>query len=726
MAVDASPSGGAISQQLTQSNVISDASWTKTNITNSAGGTGPDGVANSLTALNETTATGAQFRILKTTGSIASGTRQTAYAIIKPLGTGTRWAVRFRISDQFNNNGQAGVFFMDGTPGYYLIPDTTIGTSSNIGWRRLANGIILLWITTTWVNTGNKVLEIQTCKQDGTASGPIFGVFDGIVTEGFQCYGGQLITGEAPTGWVPTTTVAINQPAETAIFNSLSWFTSGQGTFIVEHDCVSGPLIGSGATSILAATVAGKTAFAWDGSSSDTVNNGGATSSGATPSFGADVRLLGTSAAGNIGHIKSIKFYQRRMSVAEMQAATTAASPASTATPGVLRTASVDNRLPDGTVTTAGTQLNFVSRFRLKMGANAMASLKMDFSSFEFAFATIGNSLVIDACYLERVTTVGESVPVLFSGAASATLADGAINFLSDTILPASFTGLANFPVNTEFWVRVRGHVATAGNKIPCAGRVSTGPSGAVFRMYDPATYTLTNFTGTGPLTFSGSGQTDVTFLGFCPILIGVAVSGDPNNAFVLGDSLVEGVGTNATGFSGTYIRKALEVLQVPSLEFSRGGTSQFVIQPVTHWYPYLAYCRVYIDALGTNDANRLLHFFKLWQTARVTYGYDKIGHVGLFPRSSSTDLWVTEANQTVSSATYPTGDWYNMKTSAVASGVLDFSIVPLTERGINQQKWVVTGASNYATPDGTHQQPVIDNLMATEVQPALAAITVT
>ena len=727
MAVDASPSGGAISQILTYSNTLTDASFSKNNFTSAAGDTGPDGVAASLRALNETSTTNVLHELYKATGSIASGVRSTVYAIVKPLSTGTRWALSFRISNQYNNNGHRGIFMMDGTPGAYLIPDSgSVATNGKAGYRKLANGMFLIWVTGTWAATGNKEFSISTCKNDGTASGSIFGNFDGVVTEGFQCYGVQWITGEMPTGWVPTTTVAVNQPAETAVFNDVSWFTSGQGTFIVEHDCTAGVLIGSGAASILSATAAGKTAFAWDGSSSDTVNNGGSTFAGATPSFGSDIRLLGTSAAGNIGHIKAIKFYSRRLSVAEMQSATAATAPASTATPGVLRTASIDNRINCGTtITTSGTQLNFVGRFRLKMGADAMSSLKLAFGNFAFEAPTIGNSIVVDACYLERVTTVAESVQVLFSGSASVTLADGAINILSDAISPAGFTSLANFPANTEMWVRVRGHVASAGQKISTAAR-PLAITGGVFRTYDPATGTLTNFTGTGALTFSGSGFTDQTTAGFCPILVGVPVTGDPKTAFIAGDSLVEGTNGNFNGKSGTYVRKALENLGVSSIEFSKGGTSQYTIQPVTHWYPYLAYCRVFIDMMGTNEGNRLLHFFKLWQTARATYGYDKIGHIGIFPRTSSTDSWATEANQTLINTTYPTGGVYDLKTSSVGFGVLDFSAVPQAVRGVNPQKWIVTGAANYATSDGTHQQTAADDLLVPEMQSLLSALTVT
>lgn len=716
LAVDASASGGEITQIFTQSNTISDASWTKTAITNSAGGTGPDGVSNSLTALAETTAN-SLHEIKKKPGSQSAGTRQTFYTVVKRLGTATQWAVRLRMSDEWNNNGPQAYFRIDGTPGHYVTPDTTIATGATAGVRKLANGLYLLWLTGTWVNTGNK--EFVVDNVDHTFAAASYVTYSGVVTEGVECFGAQLVAGNVPTGWVTTTTASATQAAESLVFNDLSWFSAGNGTFIIEHDCTSGPLIGSGANTILSATVTGKTAIAWDGNGSDVVSNGGGASAGSVPTFGADIRLLGSSAAGNIGHIKSVKYYATRLSVADMQAAT---SPlvVSTATPGVLRAASVDNRLPTMTYTTAGVQLNFASRYRLKLGGSDMSSLKLDFANFAFDVAT-GNAITIDEVYLERVTGVAESVKVQFSGADSVVLADLAANVLSDAILPTSFTSLSVFPANTEFWVRLRGHVASAGQKIS-VGRAVTEANAQSF-AYDPAAVTLTNFNGTGTLTKTGVAFTNMPTDGCCPILVGVCASGDPKTLFFAGDSIVEGTGGTLPG-TGTFMRKAARNLGIPAIEFSKGGTAQNTISELAHWKPYLAYCRIYADEFGTNDPNRLLHYFSTWSAARNTYGADKVLHAGLFPRTTSSNSWVDEANQTTA-RNYPTTiDW--MLDSAVVGGYLSSHVDPQSVRGTNKAKWLTNGSANYATIDGLHQSVAADDLLTTEFQAILDALVLT
>lgn len=711
MAIEAAAGGGAVSQLLTQSNTISDASWTALNGTKSAGGTGPDGVSNSLTAFAETTANGVHS-LTKKPGSQAAGTQQTMYTIVKRLGTSTRWAVRLRMSDEFNNSGPIAVFRIDGTPGFYVIDDLTRATGATAGVRKLANNLYLIWLTGTWVNTGNKEFTVSTIEQ--TAS--TLWSYTGVVTEGFECYGMQVTTTPRPVGWVATTTTALSQPVESAVFSAPSWLTASQGTFIVEHDCTNGPLVGSGAVALVSGTVVGKTAFAWDAGGSDTVNNGGATSAGASPTVGSDIRLLSTNAVGNVGHIKSIRFEPRRMSVAEMQAATTP-TVVSTATPGVLRAASIDNRLPSAQVALALTQLNFASRYRLQLGGSAMSSLKLDFANIFFPGTSIGNSVVIDECYLERVTTVAESVQVLFAGASGATLASGSVNNLSDAILPGSFTGLSNFPANTEFWIRVRGHVASASQNIPVSrARVEAVDSNSF--AYDPATVTLTNFTGTGALTKSGVLFTNMTTNGLCPILVGVYATGDPKTMFVAGDSIIEGV--NGLNSTRTWVVNAARALGIPVVEFSLGGSSQLSISEIASWKPYLAYCRVYCDDFGTNNENALLHFFTLWNAAKATYGHDKIVHVGLLPRSTSSDSWATEANQTAAS----TGPALNaFSASALLYKFLDSSTVPQSIRGVANNKWKVDGNANTYTADGVHPSALADGLMKTEIQPVLDAL---
>ena len=164
--------------------------------------------------------------------------------------------------------------------------------------------------------------------------------------------------------------------------------------------------------------------------------------------------------------------------------------------------------------------------------------------------------------------------------------------------------------------------------------------------------------------------------------------------------------------------------LGVPNIEHSLGGTSQRELALATGWTPYMKYARVLIDEMGTNNVNALLDFFTYWNIAKTTYGYDKFMRSGLTPRTGTTDSYATELNQSVVRA-YPS----TVETMMVALerfGGLDKNYVPFAERGADPSKWIVNGTANYATNDGLHQSVAADDLMKTEFQAVLAAITVT
>jgi len=54
---------------------------------------------------------------------------------------------------------------------------------------------------------------------------------------------------------------------------------------------------------------------------------------------------------------------------------------------------------------------------------------------------------------------------------------------------------------------------------------------------------------------------------------------------------------------------------------------------------------------MGTNNLNDMLGYFTYWTIAKNTYNYDKIMRAGLTPVTTSSDSFITEANQTISRA---------------------------------------------------------------------------
>ena len=704
---------------ITYSNDFTNAAWTYTGASTAVSGDAGSGVMTQLSKV-AATATTNYHQIKRGSGSVAAGVTQTFQAFVKAAAGATNYSCYLRMSNQFNNSGVRCNFRLDGASGMVPVLDTSIATNANFWYRAMGGGVYLVGITGTWVSTGNKeyVLGVSADAMVDARH------YTAVTTDSVQVYGVSIANASAPVGYVVTGAGTASQAAESAIFNDTSWLTStSQGTFVIEHDCWSGPLIGSGANTVLSATVQGKTAIAWSGVTSDTVNNGGAASSSTQPTFsGSDVRLLSTSGASNTGHIKSIKFYNTRLSVAEMQALTSP-TPASTATPGVLRGVSTKNRLPSITYTTSGTVLYHQVRFQVPMGGFAASSLKLDFPGMFFPATAAGNDVLVDACYLERVTGVAESVQVLVGGSGTFTITNGAATtVVSDAILPAAFTGLMQFDEFMEFWVRLRVRVSTAGHKFVGA-RSRYDPATPFCIRYDPAVVFPSAVSGTGAMSYSGSASL-LDDYGYCPILVGVPVTGDPKTAFTVGDSIVEGITSSSHQGPGLYIKKACMALGVPNIEHSKGGNDQRDLALATGWTPYLKYARVLIDEMGTNNLNARLDFFTYWSIAKTTYTYDKIVRSGMTPVCTSSDSFVTEANQTVTRA-YPHAIETQMAELA-RIGMVNTNHVPFAARGVNTAKWIVNGAAFYATVDGTHPSVAADNLMATEFQPVLAAVTVT
>lgn len=707
----------AFTNLLLYSQDFSQAYWSKTAVALSAGDSGGS-VMTQLTNVNATTANGGHG-VYRTVASIAAGTRQTLSCFVKPIVGATTFSVYLHFAQEFDNGGTNYVFRVDGNSGFYSNDNTSNATDIVYGYRKLAGGVFQIWITNTWVNTGTKELNIRITQN----TQPNLTSFTGLVTDGFQLFGVQVANSNGPTGYVTTGASTASQAAEAAIFNNTAWLTTAQGTFVIEHDCWSGPLVGSGANTVVGASVPGKTAFAWDGSTSDTVNNGGATSVGGLPTFsGSDIRLLSTSGTTNAGHIKSIRFYNTRLSVADMQALT-AKTVAVTAQPGVLRSVSVNNRLPSANNTTSGSNLTFTSRFKVRLGATACTELRLDFPNIRFAaLSTVGNSLSIESVSLERETGVAEFAPVYVGGSRSFSIAnDAATTVVSDAILPAAFTGLTEFPANAVFWVRIRGSVGSAGQVI--VGSRFSVETGAFAKIH-ASTTNYSPVDGTGAMTFVSGTDVGSTTQGYCPILVGRFVSGDPKTVFVVGDSIIEGTGS--LPINGTFTKLATAALGVPQLEMSQGGSGQGALATnVAGWTPYLKYARVLVDEMGTNEPNGWLNFFPYWKAAKATYSYDKIAKIGLFPRTSSTDSFATEANQTVTRA-YPSKFPDLHAIDLLKYGEIDYNLDPQSVRGTDKAKWLTNGTANYTTTDGIHQSTAGNALLATEFQTFLNTITVT
>lgn len=647
--------------------------WTAGSMTNAtvAAGTdlGPDG-ATVMAAMSETTGNGVHLMGQTYSGLTASETVTFSCYVRRPAGV-TRQGFGMRIAPQFNNNGAQAVFRFDGATMHSPVAIDTTLTNPVTRMTDLGGGLFRCSFTATTVAAGSYTCCIHSVLETA-ANGcyPNVG-YVGATGQGPEISSVQFSATNGPASYCDNpTTAGASVAAESAIFNDYSWFNSTAGTFVIEHDCFSGPVLGSGATAIVSGqplnslTGTAKTAISWDGTGSDLVNNGGATTAGATPTFTAnDLRLLATSGATSFAHVRFIRFYPARYSVAQLQAWTT---PTSTANPAAYRVAT-RAYMPNHVGTTAGTRLNFLARVPATILGNH-PKLSVDFANFIFPGIAVPNGLVIDGIGLERVSGVAETVMFKFGGSTSVSIASGATHVIADDMLPSQFTSISQFTSLDDYRLRVYGHVTTTGFQYPWSR--SSGEANTTFFEWDAGvTAPDQPVTATGPITFTGAHNSPTG--GCAPILIGPSVSVDGKSAFILADSRGEGVSGGGGSIVGyTFIQKACDSLGIPSLIYCLGGSSQVSTAPyVALWGSYMVnYARILVDEMGTNNGNQLIQFGDAWHYARAN-GMDKIVHTALSPSTSGMTTTSLTSSGTTATLTIATGTLPGIGGTVVVSG---------------------------------------------------------
>jgi hypothetical protein len=103
-----------------------------------------------------------------------------------------------------------------------------------------------------------------------------------------------------------------------------------------------------------------------------------------------------------------------------------------------------------------------------------------------------------------------------------------------------------------------------------------------------------------------------------------------------------------------------------------------------------------------------------------------RILRVQLTPRTTSTDSWATTANQTpvagatVGGKTDLANQWF---ASIDGQELEDYKAITSFRDVDEGQKWVATGAANYATTDGIHPSTAIHTAAAAELRSAVVAL---
>ncbi|WP_156680261.1 hypothetical protein [Sphingomonas profundi] len=170
---------------------------------------------------------------------------------------------------------------------------------------------------------------------------------------------------------------------------------------------------------------------------------------------------------------------------------------------------------------------------RLRIGFN-LWSLD-DSAPYE---VTIAGGYTLSDVFLEYG---GASVRLGFSGANGRTIDGAAYMYFTDDILPSAF-GAAEFAAGATIWVRYQGDT-TAGQVLPSGALVGsasgiTVPSGASFRLYDPANH-IEQVSATGAMaTPTGASTHPAGAFGLVNAVIGEFASPNTPATMLHGDSI--------------------------------------------------------------------------------------------------------------------------------------------------------------------------------------------
>jgi hypothetical protein len=579
----------------------------------------------------------------------------------------------------------------------------------NTGRIQLADGWMLSWLT---FDLGSAPGYIRAyLRPTGTSSG---GGHQGTTDAAIQIWHTQMVSGARLGQRIATTNVPVASPAEAMSLASLGSISATSGTFVIEHDATDAgtTVLNLGAGSITVPAQSAQTGYqtqrlavAYNVSGTRIVSNGGAQTTGPALAFGSGLSV------GSGLRIQRIRWYASELTESQMWELTRPPITGPSGTANALRVASVRAQLPYDKRGPCGARTNVLVRFADVVGSGARRNLRATFANWGMTSSgetDNSNSVTIAEAAL-RIN--GVTAPLTFGGAASVTMAPGAVDVKSDPILPAAF-GLSTFDVGIGVEQRVRYVLPDGSSHIMCGQFDREGdPNILGVHTFDPsATSVVNGVAGSGAFSFSGAAPVnDVYGLTRAPVaaLVGEFAdgAGDPKTFFITGASVLEP--------SRSYINQALELAAdgpLAGLKLAVGGvnTLNFYVPSSSRWTQYLKYARVGVVELGVNDADAQqwhLPIIDLYRSA------PSIAHVAAckhLPICGSSDNWATAGGMQRASGS----GLYQMrlrrltKTRALNSGYYD-SIIS-TDAGVQQtpfddELWYANGTPQFMTDDGGH-----------------------
>lgn len=379
------------------------------------------------------------------------------------------------------------------------------------------------------------------------------------------------------------------------------------------------------------------------------------------------------------------------------------------------------NPMNDGVVTAAAGLTTFYYPIKMITGSGDANGLILNFPGWytpntNTGMATdLGNDLNLTEV---SVQTASQSAPVKFSGVRTGVVPNGG-NLISDTLSPVDL-GFTNgvIPVGTEVWVKLKGTIPSGG-KIPSSPRNLYGQANVSGWIYDASVTTVpsVDLLPNSTTGYSGTKPVDAGNL-YAPLLLGTFVNAGTKAFAAIGDSIASGYNDLSRGFlGGGFFQRALALFATPmaSINFGISGAKSPSLLTDSR---ILAYFKYVPDGLfvmtGTNDfgistpptaASIIANIDAIVARYKGASGVKagvKAVISRLLPRTTSTDQFATEANQSINVNWNP-GEVVDQFNQLITTSQFDAIITNDIVRGSNVSKWIANGTINWAVSDGTH-----------------------
>lgn len=360
------------------------------------------------------------------------------------------------------------------------------------------------------------------------------------------------------------------------------------------------------------------------------------------------------------------------------------------------------------------------------------------------SFAPTGNDTTIIGAYAEYN---GVTVQLTFNGNPTRRVLSGESNVRCDMV-PASAFGVEKIPRGSIVAIKFIAQNDAVSQFLPASARHIA--SGGQVRWYNPANTTPSDISAPGVWTHTGTNP-DARNNGWQPTLV-ARYDSDVEVWILLGDSITQGTGDTSgsgrktgLGWPGmAFVDSDGSSNPISYYNFAVHGSTTAIAVSNDVLYDMYQYATHASVKYGTNNVgtsatpsttvsaitSQLSTIYSNLKTktgSRVT----KIIGLTLLPRTTSTDTWLTLANQSYQSTAgwAPGGmsDQINqwIATQVGGSGLLNSSLNWVWPRDSSDPfKWITNGTTaGYACTDGTHPSTTAYSNMASEFRAARVAM---